>query len=128
MLTDLLDDFLPYVICILPWPFVIWAWLQWRRQPPGVVTSTRNRLTTVSLGIGSASCLLLAIFPSLLLYLDLTRSELADSFYRWSVQLGFFAAVACALLALFAVGRLRIILVIAGFLLLCVWFLVGALY
>ena len=124
-MSETLDDLIPYVICLLPCPLLVWCW---RRLQPEWLTLrsvARRTLIMVSLLLGTASCVLLAIFPAILHRLELTRSTLADGWYVASVRVGFWAACGCVAVSPFALGRLRVPLVTSGILLVAIWFLVG---
>ena len=125
MLTELQKDILNYAIGILSCALIFRAWWLWRRHREMVKTPMRRGMTVVSLVLASVSSINLAVFPTALHYFEATRSGLADTAYIRSVQVGFFAASASTLLALFAVGRLRASLVVAALLLFGAWLLIG---
>ena len=128
MLTEPQENVLNYAICMLSSALIFRAWWLWRRQREVVRTPMCRRMTVVSLVLASLSSINLAVFPTALHYVEATRSELADTAYIRSVQVGFFAASASTLLALFAAGRLRASLVFAALLLFGAWLLIGSQY
>src|SRR6266705_2834089 len=116
-MNELLDDLVPYVVCLLPCPLLVWCW---RRLQPDWVTLdsvARRTMIMLSLLLGTVSCVLLAIFPGVLTF--------ADGWYVASVRVGFWAAFGCAVVSPFALGRLRLSLMTSGLLLVAIWFLVG---
>jgi hypothetical protein len=125
MLSESVDDLIPYVACSIPLPFIAWSWVQWRRQRPLRLGSTRQLLTNSSLAVGSASCLLLVAFPGVLHFLESSNSSMADGWYRHSVQVGFWAALLACCSGGFASGRLRRLILLTSAIILLTWFWVG---
>ncbi len=128
MTSEVIDDLLPYVICLLPCPLVVWCWRQWRRQSATGGSASRRLLTLASLVLGMSSCLALVIFPGVLHWLESARSPMADNWYIRSVPLGFFGALGSFVSCLFAAGRLRALLATTSLLLVGIWFMVGDAY
>ncbi len=121
-----LDDLVPFILCLLPVPLLAWAWVRWRRERLEPMGRVRARLTLGSLVLSTMSCALLIVFPWVLHYLESQRSSREDDWYLRGVQIGFAASVGAMLSSLFALGGLRLILALAGLVMLCLWFLVGA--
>ena len=112
----------------LPVPVVVWSWVRWLRHGSPSDATVRTRLTTCSMVLTSASCLLLAVFTGVLHYLESAQSDSADSWYTRSVTAGLFIAVGGVVLSPFTVRQLRLVVAAPAILLVGLWFTVGALY
>ena len=122
---DLLGRLLIYSMVLPPSVAVVWAWLRWYRHTGSVSSLPRRFLAVVSLVALSVSALTLALFPDVLKYFAGRPYAPWDETFVRAIRLGFWCTALGTPLAFFATGLVRVLLAIAGTLLIGFWILVG---
>jgi len=100
---------------------VVWFWVRWHRY--GIPSGQRLRhiITTLALVLNSLSWLVLVFGSDVAGHFAVRPGDPMDMAYIHAIQVGLLTSLLATILGAFAVKGMRVILSVAGTVLLCFW-------
>lgn len=124
-LDDPLGRLLAYSMVLLATGLLVWAWLRWCKRSSNSVSLTRRFLAFISLLTLSISAITLALLPDIYYFFAVHLLDPWDGVFIRGIRVGFWCTVIGTPLAFFATGLVRVLLSIAGTLLIGFWIIAG---